>query len=179
MRMAELPAYLRMLAGRADMAAAPAVNGMAVAYRDRVKNVTLRRYAHAKGERTSSPPGEPPAYVSGDLARSVFAILAPGSSGGLAWASVSPHTVYAATQEYGNVIHAHARTRGGWTGHYLGGERGPGQHTMHFWYGGSEWFPMTVHIPERSYMRRTVHDMIAEGSLSRACAEGFYGFMWA
>jgi hypothetical protein len=156
MRLAELPAYLQMLAVRAGEAAIPAADAMGEAYQSEVKTV-LTRMSHERGTRTPSPPGEPPAMESGDLAGSVT--MVPATTPVIATSSVSPHRVYDWVQEYGATIHAH------------------GTGFMHFFYEG-ERFERTVHIPERSYVRSTVTRMIASGELTAAAAEAFYRAMW-
>lgn len=173
---AELPGYLRAIQARAAAAAAPAVNAMAEAYRDEVRDVTLQRYAHAPEEWTNSPPGQPPARVSGTLAGSVTAELSAAEL--VATATVAPHTDYAVIQEEGGSVQAHARTRGGWTGRYHGGQRGPGQHTLHYRVGGRDFFPMEVTLPARPYMRPTRDEMVADGRLRDAAIEGFQHAMW-
>jgi hypothetical protein len=57
--------------------------------------------SHAPGEPTSSPPGEPPDLVSGDLRRSIQ-VDGPNSVSGTQWeASVGPTVVYSRIQELG------------------------------------------------------------------------------
>ena len=156
MRLAELPGYLEALAVRAGEAAIPGADAMGEAFRDEVKRRLTER-SHPRGTRTPSPPGSPPAKESGDLAASVS--MDPATTPVVATASVSPHTIYDAVQEYGDTIHVRNAKY------------------MHFWYDG-EYFAKTVVVPERSYMRSTLELMLADGSLSRAAAEAFYAAMW-
>lgn len=86
---------------------------------------------------------------------------------------VAPHTIYAKIQEEGGIIRAHRRVRGGWTGPYLGGIRGPGQHTMHFVVAGVDYFPMVVDLPARPYMRPSAAAVVANGSVQAAGSAAF------
>lgn len=61
----------------------------------------LTRRSHPPGTPTPSPPGQPPARISGLLAGSVAAET-PQGGGGVWRARVGPHgVVYAAIQQYG------------------------------------------------------------------------------
>lgn len=63
----------------------------------------LVKRTHGRGTPTPSPPGQPPAKISGDLADSVRAEPAR-SAGAYRWASeVGGHTVYARIQGMGGV----------------------------------------------------------------------------
>lgn len=71
----------------------------------------LRTYTHREGEPTNSPPGEPPAWVTGTLARSVSG-EGPTLIGTATWRGrVGPTAVYGRIQE-------------------LGGTAGPGGHSV-------------------------------------------------
>lgn len=156
----ELPGLLRGIRDRAAQAAPVAVMGMADAYQERVTRVTLRRYSHSYGTKTDSPPGQPPAWVLGALARSVTSVLGR-SSGTHATARVRPNTIYARLQELGGVVRPH--------GHPFLRFRGL----------DGEWvYKRSVRVPPRPYMRPTTETMIADGSLTRAAAEAFETRMW-
>lgn len=146
------------------MQTSPAVaRAMGDAFKDRLVNVTLRRYSHPMYERTDSPPGQPPAFMSGELAYSVTQHVSGGVSTSRAW--VGPHTIYAAVQEFGAVINVkHSTTT-------KTGKTIPG--FMRWYMDGSFWYRRQVTIPERSYMRRTRDEMITDGSLHRAAVEAF------
>jgi phage gpG-like protein len=75
---------------------------MATKGRD-LTRLKLARRGHAPGTPTPSPPGQPPARVSGALAGSVTA--SPATGGGGIWrAYQGPHgIVYAAIQNFGGV----------------------------------------------------------------------------
>ncbi len=69
----------------------------------------LRTYTHPEGTPTPSPPGDPPAWVTGNLARSVDTegptLVAPGRWRG----QVGPTAVYGRIQELGGVAGHGAR----------------------------------------------------------------------
>ncbi len=154
----ELPALLASIRDRVLAAAEPAAMGMAKAYRAQVI-FELTRYAHPAHTRTPSPPGQPPAMISGALAASVTAV--PGaSSGAIGRASVAPHTVYAAIQEYGGPMHAR-----------------PGRY-MHWISDGIDYYAKHVILPPRPYLRPAAEVSIADGSLGRAAAEAFEAVVW-
>ena len=155
MTLEELAGYLRMLAVRAGEAAIPGADAMGRVYRDEVKR-ELTRLSHARGTVTPSPPGAPPAMESGALAGSVT--MVPASTPVVATASVSPHTIYDAVQEYGHTMHAH-------------------HDFMHYFYGG-ERFSRTVTVPPRPYMRPAIDIVAGNGSCAAAAAAAFYAALW-
>lgn len=79
---------------------------------ERAGKKTLRRYTHPKGTPTTSPPGEPPALVSGDLMRSYKTRgPKPGRKPGVVLAEVGPTMVYSRIQELGGRTGAGYRSR--------------------------------------------------------------------
>lgn len=138
-------------------------DAMGRAFHERVTRVTLQRYSHPGGMFTPSPPGQPPGSVSGELARSITTQVKGGVSTSRAW--VGPHTIYAAVQEFGRVIDVQHTmiTR---TGREIPG-------FMRWEMEGQVWYKRRVFVPERSYMRRTRDDMIADGSLHRVAVRAF------
>ncbi|MEU5426830.1 HK97 gp10 family phage protein [Streptomyces olivoreticuli] len=91
---------IRSMGSRAE-AATPAAVAQAAALLEGKARANLSRYSHAPRTPTPSPPGEPPALVTGRL-RSSFDILGPTSAGAGAWAAViGPTTAYARIQELG------------------------------------------------------------------------------
>lgn len=93
---------LRRLADRADNEGGrAAAQAMGKAAADAIQRNLIRR-SHSRGTPTPSPPGQPPAKISGDLRDSVRPEL-PRMQGGGVWVSVvGPHgVVYAAIQQYG------------------------------------------------------------------------------
>ncbi len=102
-------AFFEAIKAQVSTAAPPAVDGMTETFEDAVGR-TLRLSAHAPmpaGPPHSIPfgifhkatPGAPPAYATGDLARSV--IRTPASGGITASALVGATAIYAALQEWG------------------------------------------------------------------------------
>ncbi|MBD0743606.1 hypothetical protein BG418_18710 [Streptomyces sp. CBMA152] len=71
----------------------------------------LSRYSHQRGTPTPSPPGQPPALISGRL-RSSFQSTAPVQAGAGMWSAVvGPTTVYARIQEEGGMAGRGHRSR--------------------------------------------------------------------
>ena len=129
----EIPGYLRRLAEKAAREAPiRAVVAMGNAYE--------REVVQSMGGASPSPPGTPPARVTGTLARSVRVAPAVMVSAYAASNSVAPHTVYARIQQYGGEIHARHLTAGGKPG-YLRWEGRDGVHYRH-----------SVTLPPRPYM---------------------------
>lgn len=162
----ELPAYLTAIRERVAAAEIPVAQQMGAAYKTHLVGFTLHESgAHAPVTRTPAPPGRPPAFMTGGLAASVTQGPTEGGAG-YGRTSVSPHTIYAATQEFGGV-HTGAPFMWLWV-KYIGPmsvlERG--------------WLRRTVDIPPRPYMRTAVDEMIADGQLSRTAAETFERVVW-
>jgi len=168
----ELVDALQRYRDRAAEAAPAVAMAMAETYQDHLTRVTLRRTYSVPGQFGSpAPPGSPPSFRSGDLARSVTRW--PGASSGFtATAHVAPHTIYAAVQEYGKNIYArnfeymHWHTLGGgdwWhrSGKYLG------------WGEAGEWWRKHVYVPPRPYLAPALADVIGDGSLLRSAAAEF------
>ena len=158
--LAELVPLLEELRDKAADAAPPAVMAMAEQYKDHLTKVTLRRSFSTPGQfGTSAAPGQPPAWRTGALARSVTARLA-GSTGLTASAVVAPHTIYARIQNAGGVNRpSHARY-------------------MHWVNSGGSWYKKRVKIPERPYMEPAVREVIEDGSLVTAAIEAFELKVW-
>lgn len=155
----ELPGVLAKLAAKAATAAVPAVNAMALAYQRHLVTVTLVRYSHPPFTHTDSPPGQPPALVTGTLRRSVTPELAAGG-GPRATASVAPHTVYARIQELGGNIYPVRRKFLRWVED------------------GSVHFSKHVYLPPRPYMAPAREETVADGSLRRAAVKAFTAAVW-
>jgi len=89
---------------RSSDAARAAADAMALGAEREIKR-TLRTFTHPKGTATPSPPGSPPALVSGGLRRSVKAAR-PRQTGTARWeARTAPTIVYSRIHELA-----------GWTG---------------------------------------------------------------
>lgn len=64
----------------------------------------LSEYSHSKGTRTPSPPGRPPAVVSGQLRRSIKVEGPRAIGGGTYEAKIGPTAAYGRIQELGGEI---------------------------------------------------------------------------
>lgn len=108
---------------------------------ERAAQANLARYSHGPGERTGSPPGQPPALVSGALRRSIKSRrTAHGPT--VYEGAVGPTIVYAAIQERGGTILP---------------KRGP----FLAWRTADGWRrARSVTLPARPYMRPAVTDSI-------------------
>ena len=145
---------------RAAEAAGPVAKAMADTYKTHLTRVTLQKYHSAPGQYgTPSPPYVGPvASRTGRLAASVTSVM--GASGpGFGSATVGPHTIYAATQEWGDVHTAHT-------------------HFMHWVNDRGAWWKKRVTIPRRPYMEPALDDVIGDGSLSRVAMETFMSIVW-
>jgi phage gpG-like protein len=156
---AGLPGLLMTVAARAGEAAAPAVEAMGERYRQQLQQVTLRQYVHPPGMKTDSPPGSPPAYVTGQLANSIT-LGVVDTGGPIAHAYVGPHTVYAAIQEWGGHI------------------RPVRAHYLRWVEDGAVHFSKHVYLPERPYMQPALDELIATGAFQEAAGNAFSVTVW-
>ena len=152
----ELPGFLAAFRTRVEGAAGPAAKAMADEYKSHLTRVTLQRFHSVPGQfGTPSPAGEGPvASRTGRLAASVTS-WGGASGGGVGTAYVAPHTIYAVTQEWGEIHYRRTREY------------------MHWINSGGEWWKKRVDIPQRPYMRTARDETIADGSLTRAATEAF------
>ena len=166
MTLDEMPAYFGAIRARAEAAAVPCVDAIASTYEEHLTGVTLKESgAHPPVTRTPAPPARPPAFMTGELAASVTRTPGAGS-GGVAEASVAPHTIYAATQEFGGIHHGKPDM---WLWvKYIG--------AAEVWRRG--WVKGTVTIPPRPYMSTAVDETIANGSLVRSAEDAFMAAVW-
>jgi phage gpG-like protein len=98
-----LPEFDTALAKRADSvrnATRTAVTRAALKV-EREGKKRLRTYTHRPGEATNSPPGQPPALVTGQLRRSWKTEGTPRESGSAIQARTGPTAVYSRVQELG------------------------------------------------------------------------------
>jgi len=165
-----LPGLLEKLKARVDASPVPVVDAIAGTYERHLVDVTLLESgSHPPVTRTPAPPGRPPAVMPGGLNGSLRGSVTrtPGAGGGgVADAVVAPHTIYAATQEWGGV-HTGKPWMWLWV-RYIGRDavrrRG--------------WIRHQVTIPERPYMRTAVAETIADGALERAGEATFVAVVW-
>jgi hypothetical protein len=101
---AEFPLYLGRIADAiAARGAAAAANAMAAEFHAELTRVTLRKSSHAAGTPTPARPGDPPAMVSGALARSAEVVPAL-ASGTRAVSACRVTAVYARIQAKGGTV---------------------------------------------------------------------------
>lgn len=125
--------HFKALSRRAgDVGARAAAVAMGDAFVEGVVSTELSRYSHPEGTPTPSPPGEPPARISGSLARSVRADR-PVHITRTRWQTeTGPRIVYGRIQE-------------------LGGDTGRGHHTH---------LPARPYLaPALARMRSELHDV--------------------
>jgi hypothetical protein len=91
---------LKSMQARVPAAVTAAALAMALDFTAEVKTNELTRYTHAEGTPTPSPPGEPPALISGALRGSVYP-QPPVSEGAQAEVTVGGTVIYARIQELG------------------------------------------------------------------------------
>ena len=98
----EVTARLRAMAAAVD-AATPTVLETGMELFEGKARANLSRYSHRRGTPTPSPPGEPPAKISGDL-RDSFEHTEPVSVGPGVWtAAIGPNIVYSRIHELGGL----------------------------------------------------------------------------
>ena len=164
----ELPGVLAAIAGRASAAAVPVAGAMAKTYETHLVDITLiESGSHAPVTPTPAPPGRPPAEMTGALRGSVT-MAGPTGGGGIGTASVAPHTIYAATQEWGGV---HSAVNGPYMWLWL-------RYVGYIEVIRRNWLKTTVEIPERPYMRTAVAETIASGELQGAAERAFEAAVW-
>lgn len=102
---------------------------------EREIKLTLRTYTHPEGTPTTSPPGQPPALVTGNLRRSIV-VRGPraGRKPYQVVAQVGPTAVYSRIQELGGRVRIRGR-----------GEVGPQRERSY------------ANLPARPYVRPTVN----------------------
>ena len=156
----ELPGFLAGIRDRAMATPGPCAKAMADTYKTHLTRVTLQRYHSAPGQFGTPSPAEegPVASRTGRLAASVTS-WGGGSDGGVGTAFVAPHTIYAVTQEWGEIHYRRTREY------------------MHWINSGGEWWKKRVDIPQRPYMRTARDETIADGSLTRAAMGKFVSIM--
>jgi phage gpG-like protein len=145
--------FLGRLQDRAESAAAPVANGFAQAFSSQVANVTLRQIVHPPAMFWKAVPGEPPAYATGALARSVIPTYTQTPV--FATSLVGAYSEYAALQEWGGAT---------WPNHHK---------FMHWINSGGSWYKKRVVIPEHPYFRPTLTRLILDGSFTRSAMSDF------
>lgn len=165
-------AFLKAAAARALAAAVPVAGVMGKTYERHLVDVTLvESGTHAPVTDTPAAPGRPPAQMPGGVngsLRGSVTMEGPSGGAGIGESSVAPHTVYAATQEWGSVHDA---------------VNGPYMWLWIAYVGYREvirrrWLRTTVEIPKRPYMRTAVAEEIASGELQKAAEAAFEAAVW-
>lgn len=105
----ELADALTTIAGRVEAASRDAIHTATLVAESQARNL-LSTYAHDPGTPTPSPPGDPPAKITGAL-RDSFKVTGPIGGGGAYTSVLGPTIVYARIQELGGVTgRGHATT---------------------------------------------------------------------
>lgn len=152
-------AYLEGLLELAERAAPAVATGMARYISWRASEITLRTYLHAPGEWYGARAGEPPAYASGDLAESIYAV--PAWRALRTSAMVTTKLEYSRILEFGCVVTPKARERLAWQD--TGRPDNP----------GGVWKHMFVLVPEHPFLGPTTEDAINDGELQEIAIEIF------
>jgi phage gpG-like protein len=155
---ADVTARLKELQGLAPEAAKGAVTAMGEAMVIATM-AELSFHHHAAGEPTNAPPGGPPAFVSGDLARSIR-MTPPVGEGDRAVTVVGGTTVYARIQEFGGDIYPGASG-------YLA-NRSTGQFFVTPYSANDH-----VTLPPRPYLKTAAEGLRRTGKTRAAAIKGF------
>lgn len=138
---------------RARLGPRAAANAMAAYLKWRAAEVTLRRTSHAPGAYHRARPGEPPAYASGRLARSIY--VAKAYSGIRASAIIGSKAPYASIAEKGCVVSAASKEKTHWTD------------------SAGRWYHWQTEHPPHPWMEPTVQEAIDDGSLQEVAIDAF------
>lgn len=149
----------RLIAARkqAEGGAEAVANAMAEYIARRVAEDTLRRRRHAPGQFYRAQRGQPPAYGSGKLADSMF--WEPASGGLRASAIAGSNDKRASLFEHGGCVLQPGDSRSVMKWHDSGG-----------WWSHHR-LPLSGTWPEHPFIRPTVEDAVADGSLRRVAIE--------
>ena len=160
MTLDEYIAWLERAIERMELGAPAMANAMAEYLADRVANDTLRRTHHAPGAYHRAAPGAPPAYASGNLARSMFTTPAPASRGVRATAMVGNNARYAKLMEHGGCVLQPTSRK-----------------VMHWTDSGGSWYharlPVSGEFPAHPFLEPTVQEAIDDGELTRVAIDAF------
>jgi len=159
---AEVAANLRAIQARAQSdAPIAAVKALTAAAETTVKlALTARSHAKGVGIRTNSPPGAPPAKVSGDLVKGIHRTPAEAMGAGMASQVLGSTTAYGAVHEFGPVT--------------IRAKNFPqlGNPEVGF-------FGPVVKIPKRPWMKPSVELLITSGAGSKACMTAWAAAIFA
>jgi len=156
----EYIAWLEAAIDKMEYGAAAMADAMALYLAERVANDTLRRTHHAPGAYYKAAPGAPPAYASGNLARSMFTTPSGTSRGSRATAWVGNNAKYAKLMEHGGCVLQPTSGK-----------------VMHWTDTGGSWYhsrlPATGEFPAHPFLEPTVQEAIDDGSLTRVAIDAF------
>jgi hypothetical protein len=133
--------------------AAAAATAAAKYLMERTRDRTLRRRSHGPGQYYRSPRGDPPAFASGKLARSMFYRAAYGNL--TATAAFGNTSDYGRVLEYGCVLQPTTRK------------------FMHWVDSAGSWYHTYLEVPPHPYVGRTTDEAIDDGELQRVILEAF------
>lgn len=121
---------------------------------ERAANDTLKRTSHPPGQYYKAPPGAPPAYVTGQLASSMYWTRGRGGSRATAaWGNRDPK---AKMLEYGDCDITPRRAS-----------------VMHWTDSGGSWYHARLPAEEHPFMGPTAEEAIADGSLREVAVDTF------
>jgi hypothetical protein len=149
--------YWETLLGTAAKAASDVSSAMAKTMQERVQNVELRKISHSPGMFWKAFPGQPPAYVTGNLARSIQHTVAL-PFGTVAISSVFTDSIYGGIQEFGGYT---------WGNHGM----------MHWRNSRGSWWMKSVLVPEHPYFRPALEAITRDGSLQGSAISAFMKHM--
>lgn len=140
---------------RARLGAAAAADAMARYVAERTANETLRRRRTAPGQYYKAVPGEPPAYGSGKLAKSMY--WEPASRGLRASAVAGSRDKRASLFEFGGCV-----------------LKPTSRSVMHWVDSGGSWYHRELRVDvEHPFLSLTTEEAIDDGELQRVAVEAF------
>ena len=158
--MEEYIAWLEAAIEKMEYGAAAMADAMALYLAERTADDTLRRVTHAPGMYYKSPPGSPPAYVSGTLAKSMFVRPSAISRGSRATAWVGNNARQAKLMEFGGCVLQPTSGK-----------------VMHWTDSGGSWYharlPASGEYPKHPFIGPTTDESIDDGSLRQVAIDAF------
>ena len=144
----------KAIAAKSRKGAGPTATAMAKYIAERTAKITLRRTSHPAGMWYRQRPGEPPAYSTGNLAKSMF-YKAAFSGREAATASVGNSAEYSRILEFGCVIVPSSKKFSHWVDT------------------GGSWYHEFLVSPPHPYLEPTVDEAVEDGSLRDAAIDAF------
>lgn len=137
--------HLEVILAQAKRGAGPAATAAARFIAEQTANVTLRISTHPPGAYHRAGPGRPPAYASGNLARSIFYV--PAGAGLRVTALVGSSAPYSRILEFGCVVQP------------------TNKKFMHWVDSGGSWYHKFLVVPPHPFVEPTVDEAIDSGDL--------------